>query len=66
MWAAPNIGQKGHFFQKKVHQKISPQTISQEEKKFCVLHELGNEMQPGIWVDFEPLNGFRGTRRQHT
>ena len=38
--------------------------VSQEGKKFCVLHELGNKMQwgegRGVWVHCESLNGFSG------
>ena len=29
---------------------VSHQGISQERKKICVLHELGNQIQPGIWI----------------
>ena len=35
------------------------QGISQEGKNLCVLHELGNKMQLGVWGHCEPLNGFR-------
>ena len=34
------------------------QGVSQEGKKPCVLHELGNKMQLGVWGNYEPLRGF--------
>ena len=42
------------------------QGISQEGKKFCVLPELGDETQLGVWVHSEPLNGFSGGPRDKT
>ena len=30
------------------------------KEKFCVLHELGNKMQLGVWVHCEPQNRFSG------
>ena len=36
------------------------QDISQEGKKFCILHELGNKMQLGVWAHWEPLNWLNG------
>ena len=30
----------------------------QRRKKFCILHELGNKKQLGVWEHCEPLNGF--------
>ena len=30
--------------------------------KLCVLHELGNKTQLGVWAHCEPLNGFKETR----
>ena len=39
---------------------LSSHGISQEGKKFCVLHNLGNKMQLGVWWHYEPLNGFSG------
>ena len=36
------------------------QGVSQERKKFCVLHELRNKMQLGIWGQYEPLSGLSG------
>ena len=43
--------------------KIKPksttcQNVNQEGKQFRVLHELGDKMQPGVWVHSDPLNGF--------
>ena len=40
--------------------------ISQKGEKFCILHELRNKTQLGVWVHCEPLTGFRGTRGQAT
>ena len=34
------------------------QGISQEGKKLCILHELGNKMQLGVYGHCEHLNGF--------
>ena len=42
------------------------QDISQERKKLCVLLELGNKMQLGVWTQCEHLNEFRGTTESST
>ena len=42
------------------------QGVSQEGKKFCVLHELENKTQLGVWAHCEPLSGLRATRGQST
>ena len=39
---------------------VTIQSVSQEEKKFCVLYELGYKTQLGFWAHFEPLSGFTG------
>ena len=36
------------------------QGISQGGKKFCILHELANKTQLGVWTHCQPLNGFSG------
>ena len=36
------------------------QGVSQERKKFCVLHELGNKTLLGVWGHYEPLSGLSG------
>ena len=41
---------------------IAIQSICQEGKKFCVLHDLGNEMQLWVLGHFEPLIRFSGWR----
>ena len=39
---------------------LSFQSINQERKKICVLHNLGNTTQLGVWGHYELLNGFSG------
>ena len=34
--------------------------VDQKGKKFCVLYELGNKMQPGAWGHCKPLSAFSG------
>ena len=34
------------------------QGVSQKGKKFCILHELGNKTQLGVWGHFEPFSEF--------
>ena len=36
------------------------QCVSQEGKKFCDLHELGDKMQLGVWGHCDSLSGFSG------
>ena len=38
--------------------------FTRKEKKICVLHELENKMQLGVWVHFKPLNGFSGPKEK--
>ena len=41
---------------------MSNDGVTQEGKKICVLHELGNKMQLGVWGwgHCDPLTGFSG------
>ena len=34
--------------------------LPKKEKQFCVLQDLGNKMQLGVRVHYEPLNGSSG------
>ena len=47
---------------KEINRLISKgvQGVSREGKKFCILYELGNKMQPGVWVHCDSVNGFSG------
>ena len=36
------------------------QVVSQERNEFCVLQELENKMQLGVWEHCEPLSGGTG------
>ena len=38
------------------------QGIDQEREKFCILHELGNKIQLGVWSYSTSLVGEQGTK----